>query len=222
MPRFEARTHAVIALLLAAVVAEAAAAAPPQQQTQQKPAQQPKTSPVPTSKAATSRNSKPQQTPAQTQEVEDLNNLPCERVRCSRSDQSPVCATGEGLAGCKPPEKGCTYTNGCLARCVYSARVAYLGECTHQGAMRIVEDELGPAQSTAQAGRPAPAPAASRDCKCDWKFEPVCATVPACTIPGGCTYASECWASCAGAKDIRPGACKNGRRLLEQQQALMV
>jgi hypothetical protein len=158
------------------------AAAPPQQQTQQKSAQQPKASPTPTAKASISQIIQPQQTPAQKQEVDDLNNLPCERVRCSRSDQSPVCATGEGLAGCKPPEKGCTYTNGCLARCVYSARVAYLGECTHQGAMRIVEDELGPAQSQAQAGRPAPA--ASRDCKCGWKFDPVCATVPACTIPG--------------------------------------
>lgn len=169
------------------------AAAPPQQATQQKPAQQPKASPAPAAKAAVAQSSKPQQTPAQVQEVEDLNNLPCERVRCSRSDNTPVCATGEGLGGCKPPEKGCTYTNGCMARCVYSARVAYLGECTHQGAMRIVEDELGPAQSQAQAGRPAPAPAASRDCKCDFKFEPVCATAPACTIPGELIRLSYVW-----------------------------
>jgi hypothetical protein len=125
----------------------------------------------------------------------------------------PVCAVGEGVAGCKPADKGCTYTNGCMARCVYGAKVAYLGECKHEGAMRIAED--------AGQGRGAPA---KRDCKCDWKFEPVCASIPACTIPDGCTYASDCYAKCAGAadKDIRKGACKNSRRLLEQQRALMI
>lgn len=74
------------------------------------------------------------------------------------------------------PDKGCTYTNGCLARCAYGAKVAYLGECTHKDAMRIVEDR--------GQGRPA-----QRDCKCDSKFEPVCAFSPLCTIPGEQTAA---------------------------------
>lgn len=106
--------------------------------------------------------------------VDEINKLPCERVKCSVFNLDPVCAVGEGVAGCKPADKGCTYTNGCMARCVYGAKVAYLGECKHEGAMRIAED--------AGQGRGAPA---KRDCKCDWKFEPVCASIPACTIPGG-------------------------------------
>lgn len=163
----------------------------------------PAQSPAPartTAPAVSTSSSKPAQTPAQRQQaVDELNNLPCERVRCSRADHSPVCATGAGLAGCRPPEKGCTYTNGCFARCVYDAKVAYLGECTHPNSMRIVEDESGQGKAVVQQQQQQPRPAASSTpaaspaprsggCNCPWSFEPVCATVSACTIPGECLF----------------------------------
>lgn len=132
-------------------------------------------------------------------------------------DQEPVCATGKGSAGCNMPDKGCTYTNGCMARCVYGATVSHMGKCTHPGAMSIAEDSKGSGTGEGQ-GRST----ARTDCKCPWAFEPVCATVPACTIPGGCTYASECFAKCVGAKDIRKGACKNSRKLLLLSQQVLV
>jgi hypothetical protein len=92
-------------------------------------------------------------------------------------EQEPVCATGKGSAGCNMPDKGCTYTNGCMARCVYGATVSYMGACTHPGAMSIAEASGGGGTGQGRgAGR--------TDCKCPFQFEPVCATVPACTIPG--------------------------------------
>lgn len=176
------------------------------------PAPAPGPAPARTATPAVSTSSKPAQTPAQRQqEVDDINNLPCERVRCSRADHSPVCATGAGLAGCRPPEKGCTYTNGCFARCVYNAKVAYLGECTHPNSMRIVEDESGQGKAQPQQQQQQPRPAASSTpaaspaprsggCNCPWSFEPVCATVPACTIPGEClpmhTRLHPAWTPC--------------------------
>lgn len=101
---------------------------------------------------------------------DELNRLPCSSIRCSL-DLEPVCATGKGVGGCTTPDKGCTYTNGCLARCVYSAKISYMGECTHKNAMRIMEE-----------GASAPTPV--KDCKCPVNFQPVCDKGPACKIPG--------------------------------------
>lgn len=91
-----------------------------------------------------------QQQPRRSSSVDELNDLPCARVRCSSTNLEPVCATGKGLAGCVPADKGCTYTNGCLARCVYGATIAYLGECTHRDAMRITEQGASKAAGSTQ------------------------------------------------------------------------
>jgi hypothetical protein len=118
------------------------------------------------------------------------------------------------------PDKGCTYTNGCMARCVYGATVSHMGKCTHPGAMSIAEDSKGSGTGEGQ-GRST----ARTDCKCPWAFEPVCATVPACTIPGEgllivlavykClqvgTEAHDGWSACvccaAGEHTLRSGGC---------------
>jgi hypothetical protein len=53
-----------------------------------------------------------------------------------------------------------------------------------------------------------------------WSVLTACCTVFC--AAGGCTYASECFAKCVGAKDIRKGACKNSRKLLLLSQQVLV
>ena len=117
--------------------------------------------------SAPSKQQSPAKQKADNERVNELNRLNCQLVRCNR-EPDPVCATGRGIAGCTPPELGCTYTNGCMARCVYGGTVSYLGECTHKDAMRVVEKD---------------APPPRKDCQCEVKFEPVCARTPECKMP---------------------------------------
>jgi hypothetical protein len=94
----------------------------------------------------------------------------------------PVCGFGKGFAPCATPDIGCTYDNLCIAQCVYSIKQGLSGACKDPRSKRV--GEASSAGSSAQQQQKA----GSKDesgCDCAFTKDPVCATHPACTLPGG-------------------------------------